>query len=102
MKLHENLLAMDCAEQLVCGPVVQLFSCVGIDVAHHEVDVILLQMIKGSTFRDNTSDHFVGYFTSALLVGVLRIAEKDAGPELSGGPVALNRSWIRKLTAPVS
>lgn len=47
MKLRENILAMDCAEQLVCRPVVQLFTCVGINVAHHEVDVILLQMIKG-------------------------------------------------------
>lgn len=42
----QNVLAVEEAEQLVCRPVVQLFSCVGIDVTHHKSDIVLCQVIE--------------------------------------------------------
>ena len=42
----QNIIAVEEAEQLVCGPVVQLFSCVGIDVAHHQRNISLCQMTE--------------------------------------------------------
>ena len=92
---------MDCAEQLVGGPAVQLFSCVGIDVAHHEVYVILDKMIKGSSFGKDAPDHFMRDLTGSLLIGALGIAEEDAGAELAGGHVALNGQGVGKLAASV-
>lgn len=100
-ELNENVLAVDCAEQLVCGPVVQLFSCVGIDVAHHKVNISLGKMVKGSSFGKNTSDHLMCDLAGAFLVGALGIAEEDAGAKLAGGHVALDGEWIGKFAAPV-
>ena len=56
-ELNENILAVDCAEQLVGGPAVQLFSCVGIDVAHHKVDVSLGKVIKARTPATASGQH---------------------------------------------
>ena len=46
VKLSQNIIAVEEAEQLVCGPVVQLFSCVGIDVAHHQRNIVLGKMVE--------------------------------------------------------
>ena len=45
-KLLKKHLVMKKAEQLVCGPVAQLFSFVGIDVAHHKGYIILIKIIE--------------------------------------------------------
>lgn len=84
MKLGENFLAMDYAEQLVCRSVVQLFSCIGINVAHHKINIILCQVIKGRSFWNNPTDHLMSYFTGSLLVRTLRITKKDASSKLTG------------------
>ena len=47
------------AEQLVCGPVAQLFSFVGIDVAHHQRHVILSEVVEAGFLRQYTADHFM-------------------------------------------
>ena len=46
IKPVQNIIAVEEAEQLVCRPVVQLFSCVGIDVTHHQRNVGLREMVK--------------------------------------------------------
>ena len=42
----QNTIAVEEAEQLVCRPVVQLFSCVGIDVTHHQRNIVLGKMVE--------------------------------------------------------
>ena len=63
-------------------------------MAHHKVNIILGQVIKGNAFGDDTSNHLVSHFAASLLIGALRIAEEDPGTKLSGTPVALNGSGI--------
>ena len=71
------------AEQLVCGPVAQLFSFVGINVAHHKGHVILNQIVKTCSLLQHAADHFMCNLNAALLVGALRIAVEDSGSALS-------------------
>ena len=46
IKPVQNIIAVKEAEQLVCRPVVQLFSCVGIDVTHHQRNIVLGKMVE--------------------------------------------------------
>ena len=50
-QLLKKSLVMKKAEQLVGGPVAQLFSLVGIDVAHHQGDIILSEIVKTCFLR---------------------------------------------------
>lgn len=100
-ELGQNIIAVEEAEQLVCGPVVQLFSCVGIDVIHHKVDFRLGKEVKGSSFGKVTPDHFVSYFAGPFLIRTLGVTEEDAGTEFAGCHVAFNRHWVSKPAASV-
>ena len=71
------------AEQLVCGPVAQLFSFVRIDVTHHKGHIILNQVVKACSFLQYAADHFMCNFDAALLIGTLGIAVEDSGSALS-------------------
>ena len=73
------------AEQLVCGPVAQLFSFVGIDVAHHQRHIILSEIIEACFLRKYTADHLVGNLNTAFLIGTLRVTIKHMRPALSIG-----------------
>ena len=56
------------AEQLVCGPVAQLFSFVRINVAHHQGHIILNQVIKACSFLQYATDHFMCYLDPSFLI----------------------------------
>ena len=73
------------AEQLVCGPVTQLFSFVGIDVAHHQRHIILSEIIEACFLRKYTADHLVGNLNTAFLIGTLRVTIKHMCPALPIG-----------------
>ena len=76
-ELMQGILPVEEAEQLVCRPVVQLFPCVRINVAHHEGHILLVQVVKGCFLRKYTTDHFVRNFTYTLLIRTLRITVKN-------------------------
>lgn len=92
---------MQKAEQLVGGPVAQLFSFIGIDVTHHEGHIILGEAVKGCSFRKYPSNEFMSDFNAAFLVGTLRVTVKNSG-SASAVPAELNGKRIRKFTAAVS
>ena len=71
------------AEQLVCGPVAQLFSFVGIDVTYHQRHIILSKVVKGRAFWKDPTDEFMCDFDAALLIGTLRITVEYSGSALS-------------------
>ena len=73
------------AEQLVCGPVAQLFSFIGIDVTHHHRNVILSEVVEACFLRQYTADHFMSDLDTAFLIGTLRIAVKHMCSALSFG-----------------
>lgn len=89
------------AEQLVGGPVAQLFSFVGIDVAHHQGDIILGKRIKTCLLRQDTPDHFVRDLDTALLIGALRVAAEHPCPPPAIG-IELDGQGVCKLASPVS
>ena len=71
------------AEQLVCGPVAQLFSFVGINVAHHQRHISLSKVVETCPLLQHAADHFMCNLDSALLIGTLRVAVEDSGSTLS-------------------
>ena len=81
MELLSHVTAIEEAEQLVCRPVVQLLSCIGINVIHHQVNLFLGQEIERGFLRQDPSNHFMRYLTSAFLVRALRITVEDSGPD---------------------
>ena len=88
------------AEQLVCRPVAQLFSFVGIDVAHHQRHIILDKVVEACFFRQYTADHLVGNLDAALLIRTLRITVKHMCPAFAIG-VELDGKRIRKFASPI-
>lgn len=68
------------AEQLVGGPVAQLFSFVGVDVAHHQRHIILGKVVEACFLGQYTADHFMCDFNTALLIRTLRITVKYMCP----------------------
>ena len=83
-ELMQGILPVEEAEQLVCRPVVQLFPCVRINVAHHERHILLVQVVKGCFLRKYTTDHFVRNFTYTLLIRTLRITVKNTCSAFTG------------------
>ena len=67
-ELSQGILTVKEAEQLVGRLVVQLFSCVGIDVAHHKVNISLRQMVKGYSLWQYPANHLMCYLTAAFLI----------------------------------
>ena len=92
---------MQKAEQLVGGPVAQLFPFIGIDVTHHEGHIILGEAIEGSSFWKYPSDEFMSDFNAAFLVGTLRITVKYSG-SASAVLAEFNGKRIRKFTTAVT
>ena len=88
------------AEQLVCGPVAQLFSLVGIDVAHHQRHIFLGEVVEACLLRQYAADHLMGDFNAALLIGPLRVTVEHACSTLAIS-VELDGKRIRKFTSPV-
>ena len=88
------------AEQLVCGPVAQLFSLVGIDVAHHQRYIFLGEVVETCLLRQYAADHLMGDFNAALLIGPLRVTVEHACSTLAIS-VELDGKRIRKFTSPV-
>ena len=65
-------------EHVVRGTVAQAFSCVGIDVIHHERDVSLGESIQAFAFRDEHAYELMVPLRRTLLVRSLRIAVEQA------------------------
>lgn len=78
-QLLRNTLFVKEAEQLVGGPVAQLFSFVGIDVTHHQRHIILSKVVKACFLRKYTTDHFMGDLDTTFLIETLRVAVKHMG-----------------------
>ena len=88
---------MQKAEQLVGGPVAQLFSFIGIDVTHHEGHIILGEAIEGCPLRKYPSDEFVSNFNATFLVGTLGVTVEYSG-SASAVLAKLNGKRICKFT----
>ena len=72
-----QILSVEGAEQSVGRQIAQLLSCIGIDMAHHQIDICLRQMVETGPLGQHAPDHFMGDFAAALLVRTLRITIKD-------------------------
>ena len=81
MELLSHVTAIEEAEQLVCRPVVQLLSCIGINVIHHQVNFVLGQKIERGLLGQNPADHLMRYLAAAFLVRTLGITVEDPGSE---------------------
>ena len=68
------------AEQLVGGPVAQLFSFVGIDVTHHQGHIILSEIVEACFLREYTADHFMRDLYATLLIRTLWITVEHMSP----------------------
>ena len=88
------------AEQFVRRLIVQLFSCVRIDMAHHQINVFLFQRIKGCSLWQDTPDHFMGNFTTSLLIRTLGIAIKNMSSS-SILFIKFDCQWICKFTSTI-
>ena len=84
----------------MCRPVAQLFSFVGIDVAHHQRHIVLDQIVKARSLLENTTDHFMRNLDSALLIRALRIAVEYPGSAFSVSS-ELNGQGICEFTSSV-
>ena len=67
----------------------------------HQVNVLLLKVIKRFAFRQNTPNQFVGYFDATFLIRGTGIAIKNKTAKLTVF-VLLDGDWIAELTATVS
>lgn len=100
IELRQNIIPVDEAEQLVGRPTVQLSSFVGVDMRKHEVNILLLKVVKASAFRQDAPDKFVGDFDAALLIRGAGVAVEDQAAEFPV-PAALNRGGVTELTAAI-
>ena len=98
---RQNGVPVQEAEQPVGGLVIQLLSRIGVNVAHHEQDVALLQIVKGRALWKDAADKLMCDLTAALLVGTLRIAVENSASHFAQFG-ALNGNGVSKLTASVS
>ena len=81
MELLSHVTAIEEAEQLVCRPVVQLLSCIGINVIHHQVNFVLGQKIERGLLGQNPAYHLMRYLAAAFLVRTLGITVKNPSPD---------------------
>lgn len=79
----EDILTVLECEHVIGRFIPEFFSCVGIDMAHHEVNLFLRILADINTFRDDTPDHFVVVLTGAFLEWRIRIAIEYAGSPVS-------------------
>ena len=101
VQVVQSIFAVEEAEQLVCGPVVQLLACIRVDMRHHQIHLILCKIFKGCTFRKYSADELMGYFNAAFLAGTLRVAVENKRPAIAV-LIELDRGRIRKFTASVT
>ena len=101
IELQQNIIPIEKAEQLVGRPAVQLFAFVGVDMRKHQVNILLLEIIKASTLRQNAADKLVGDFDAALLIGCAGVAVEDKAAKLTI-LVLLNRDRVAEFAAAVS
>ena len=99
LKFFKDFLTMKKAEQFVRRLIVQLFSCVRIDMAHHQINVFLFQRIKGCSLWQDTPDHFMGNFTTSFLIRTLGIAIKNMSSSILF--IKLDCQWICKFTSTI-
>ena len=66
----------------------------------HQVNILLLEIIKTCAFRQDTTDKFMGYFDSAFLIGSTGVAKENKAALLTV-LVAFNRNWVAEFTATV-
>ena len=57
------------AEQLVCRPIVQLLPFIGVDIVHHQVNLLLLKLVKRGAFRNDAANEFVCNFNATFFIG---------------------------------
>ena len=74
----KSFISIEEFEHVVRGTVAQAFSCVGIDVIHHERDVSLGESIQAFAFRDEHAYELMVPLRRTLLVRSLRIAVEQA------------------------
>ena len=71
----------------------KLLPSVGIDMGHHEIDILLSQMVKGGARRKNLADKLMIPFNLRLLSRCIGIAIEDMNI------IMFNSSRIRELSA---
>lgn len=52
-------------------------------MAHHQVDVILCQVVEAGSLGKHTANHLVCDLAAALLIGALRITVEHSGSDHS-------------------
>ena len=67
----------------------------------HQVNILLLKVIKGLAFRQNAPNQFMGDFNAALLIGSAGIAVENKATKLTVF-ILLDGDRIAELTATVS
>ena len=97
----QSIFAVKEAEQLVCRPVVQLFTWIRVNMRHHQIHLVLRKILEWRSLGKDPSDEFMRDFDTAFLVGSLWVTIKDICPAASI-LVELNRWRVGKFTTPVS
>jgi hypothetical protein len=78
-KFFKQIFSIEEAECIVRTTVVQLLSFIGIYVIHHQEHILLCQVIKAVTLRQNASYQLMIDFTRSLLIELARITIKHLG-----------------------
>ena len=89
----QHLFAIEGRKEFCRRFAAKLFPSVGIDVRHHEVDILLSQMVKGSAGRENLANKLMISFNMRFLSRRIRIAIEEMNV------IMLNSSWIGELCA---
>ena len=92
----QHLFTVERGQKLCRRLAAELFPTVGIDVGHHEVNILLRQMIKGGTGRKELADKLMVPFNLGLLSRGIRIAIEDMNI------IMFNSRRIRELSAVIS
>ena len=101
IEFRQDVIPVDEAEQLVCGPTVQLSSFIRVDMRKYQVNILLLKVIKRFAFWQNTPNQFVGYFDAAFLIRGTGIAIENKTAKLIVF-ILFDGDRIAELTATVS
>ena len=74
---------------------------VGVDVAHHEVDLLLCIWVHGLPFWNHPADECMVVLAGALLLALAGIAVEDLAEDLAGGGIHLDCKRVGELAAVV-
>lgn len=96
-----NLFPIEGCEYLNRGLRIELAPRHRIDMVHHQIDIILCQIIKGCPFRKNVPNVFMIALTATFLIGLLRVAVENIAIIFSGLGIHFDGTRIGELRSAI-